>query len=94
MSQPTDDDDRQKTHYDNSRMLHLGYLAVALSVDGVSAAGEFYIVAVSSCVKSADVNARGIAVGRRPMRITRALMIVASTAVLRWCVVETETVHE
>jgi len=53
---------------------------------------ELDVIAEFVLIVSLDVDARGIGVCRRPMRITRALMIVASTAVLRWCVVVTETV--
>ena len=67
--------------------------AVALSVDGVSAAVEFLVVAVSAFVEPTDVDTRAIAVRRWPMWITSALLVVADAAVA-WCVVVTTTVQE
>ena len=70
------------------------YPAVALVVDGVSAAVEFDVVAVVVRVEAADVVTSSVAVRRRPVRITRALLKVESCAAVAWNVVVAATVHE
>jgi len=60
----------------------------------VSAAAELHVVAVVVCVVSADVLARVIAIFRRPMWITRALMVVLAVAAVFPRVVVATTVQK
>ena len=70
------------------------YPAVALVVDGVSATVELDVEAVAIRVEAADVVTSSVAVRRRPVRITRALLKVACCAAVAWYVVVAATVHE
>jgi len=73
----------------------LYYPGVALIVYGISAAVEVHVVAVVIVgVNSADVDTSAIAVHRRPMWITCALMKILSGAAVWWNMVVATTAQE
>jgi len=73
----------------------LYYPGVTLIVYGISAAVEVHVVAVVIVgVNSADLDASDIAVHRRPIWITCALMKILSGAAVLWRVVVAKTFQE